>query len=82
MIGLGGAEFRLPLLTDVFGFVARAGVIVNSALLGIVGSGQRLLVGDHLRILGTEQVGHQWSQVPVRLDDQHPPPVQASPTLP
>ena len=28
MIGLGGAEFRLPLLIGVFGFVALAAVIL------------------------------------------------------
>ena len=32
MVGLGGAEFRLPLLIGVFGFVALQAVIVNKAL--------------------------------------------------
>ncbi len=32
MIGLGGAEFRLPLLIGLFGFVALQAVIVNKAL--------------------------------------------------
>jgi uncharacterized membrane protein YfcA len=32
MIGLGGAEFRLPLLIGVFGFVALDAVIVNKAM--------------------------------------------------
>lgn len=32
MIGLGGAEFRLPLLIGVFGLVALQAVIVNKAL--------------------------------------------------
>lgn len=36
MIGLGGAEFRLPLLIGVFGFVALQAVIVNKALSLIV----------------------------------------------
>jgi uncharacterized membrane protein YfcA len=31
MIGLGGAEFRLPLLISLFGFAALAAVIVNKA---------------------------------------------------
>lgn len=31
MIGLGGAEFRLPLLTGLFGFIALQAVIVNKA---------------------------------------------------
>ena len=29
MIGLGGAEFRLPLLIGVFGFLALQAVILN-----------------------------------------------------
>ena len=32
MIGLGGAEFRLPLLIGVFGFLALQAVIVNKAM--------------------------------------------------
>jgi hypothetical protein len=32
MIGLGGAEFRLPLLIMLFGFAALQAVIVNKAL--------------------------------------------------
>jgi len=32
MIGLGGAEFRLPLLIGVFGFLALQAIIVNKAL--------------------------------------------------
>ena len=36
MIGLGGAEFRLPLLIGVFGFVALAAVIVNKAMSLVV----------------------------------------------
>jgi uncharacterized protein len=36
MIGLGGAEFRLPLLIGVFGFVALAVVIVNKVTSLIV----------------------------------------------
>lgn len=39
MVGLGGAEFRLPLLIGVFGFVALQAVIVNKALsLVVVGA--------------------------------------------
>ncbi len=33
MIGLGGAEFRLPLLIGVFGFIALQAVILNKASL-------------------------------------------------
>lgn len=36
MIGLGGAEFRLPLLIGVIGFVALQAVIVNKALSLVV----------------------------------------------
>ena len=36
MIGLGGAEFRLPLLIGVFGFAALQAVIVNKALSLVV----------------------------------------------
>lgn len=36
MIGLGGAEFRLPLLVGVFGFAALAAVILNKAMSLIV----------------------------------------------
>ncbi|GIH97046.1 sulfite exporter TauE/SafE family protein [Planobispora siamensis] len=36
MIGLGGAEFRLPLLIGVFAFAALAAVIVNKAMSLIV----------------------------------------------
>lgn len=36
MVGLGGAEFRLPLLIGVFGFVALQAVILNKALSLIV----------------------------------------------
>ncbi|MGW1544198.1 hypothetical protein ACWCPM_28840 [Streptomyces sp. NPDC002309] len=31
MIGLGGAEFRLPLLISLFGFAALSAVILNNA---------------------------------------------------
>jgi uncharacterized protein len=36
LIGLGGAEFRLPLLIGVFGFTALAAVILNKAMSLIV----------------------------------------------
>jgi uncharacterized membrane protein YfcA len=32
LVGLGGAEFRLPLLIGLFGFVALQAVIVNKAM--------------------------------------------------
>lgn len=36
MIGLGGAEFRLPLLIGVFGFAALQAIIMNKAMSLIV----------------------------------------------
>ena len=36
LIGLGGAEFRLPLLIGLFGFAALQAVIMNKALSLIV----------------------------------------------
>lgn len=36
MIGLGGAEFRLPLLIGLFGFAALSGVILNKAMSLVV----------------------------------------------
>jgi hypothetical protein len=36
MIGLGGAEFRLPLRISLFGFAALAAVILNKAMSLIV----------------------------------------------
>lgn len=36
LIGLGGAEFRLPLLISVFGFVALSAVILNKAMSLVV----------------------------------------------
>jgi hypothetical protein len=36
LIGLGGAEFRLPLLIGAFGFVAVGAVIMNKAMSLVV----------------------------------------------
>ena len=36
LIGLGGAEFRLPLLIGIFGFLALQAVILNKALSLVV----------------------------------------------
>ncbi len=36
LVGLGGAEFRLPVLIGIFGFVALQAVIVNKAMSLIV----------------------------------------------
>jgi uncharacterized membrane protein YfcA len=60
MIGLGGAEFRLPLLIGVFGFVALAAVIVNKAMSLIV-----VLTALPARLLTVPftDVAAQWSVV-------------------
>ena len=60
LIGLGGAEFRLPLLIGVFGFVALEAVIVNKAIsLVVVGSA---LVFRHFEVPWSEVVAN-WSIV-------------------
>lgn len=53
IIGLGGAEFRLPLLIGVFGFVAQSAVIMNKAMSLIV----------VLTALPARLVSVPWSQV-------------------
>jgi uncharacterized membrane protein YfcA len=60
LIGLGGAEFRLPLLIAVFGFVALQAVIVNKAMSLIV-----VLVALPARSLGVplEDLVPHWSAV-------------------
>lgn len=57
MIGLGGAEFRLPLLISVFGFAALQAVIVNKALSLIV-----VLAAIPARFLGVpySEVAPHW----------------------
>jgi uncharacterized membrane protein YfcA len=60
MIGLGGAEFRLPLLIGVFGFAALQAVIVNKALsLVVVASA---LPARLLSVPGTSVVAH-WTVI-------------------
>jgi uncharacterized protein len=60
MIGLGGAEFRLPLLIGVFGFIALQAVIVNKAMSLIV-----VLTALPARLLSVPyaDVAAQWSVV-------------------
>jgi uncharacterized protein len=57
MIGLGGAEFRLPLLVSVFGFAALQAVIMNKALSLIV-----VVAALPARLLGVpfESVAPNW----------------------
>ena len=58
MIGLGGAEFRLPLLIGVFGFVALQAVILNKALSLVV-----VITALPARLLGVpySEVADNWT---------------------
>lgn len=60
LVGLGGAEFRLPLLIGLFGFVALQAVIVNKAMSLIV-----VLVAIPSRVLAVplSEVASQWTVV-------------------
>jgi uncharacterized membrane protein YfcA len=57
MIGLGGAEFRLPLLMGIFGFVALQAVILNKAMSLVV-----VTTALPARLLGVPyaQVSTEW----------------------
>jgi uncharacterized membrane protein YfcA len=58
MIGLGGAEFRLPLLISLFGFAALSAVILNKAMSLIV-----VLAALPSRLIGVpaSEVASHWS---------------------
>ncbi|MCY7399400.1 MAG: sulfite exporter TauE/SafE family protein [Nocardioides sp.] len=60
MIGLGGAEFRLPLLIGIFGFVALQAVILNKALSLVV-----VLTALPARLLGVPyaSVADHWTVI-------------------
>lgn len=60
MIGLGGAEFRLPLLIGVFGFVALQAVILNKALSLVV-----VITALPARLLGVpySDVAAEWTVI-------------------
>lgn len=60
MIGLGGAEFRLPLLIGLFGFAALSAVIVNKAMSLIV-----VITALPARLIAVPlaDVGAQWTVV-------------------
>ncbi len=60
LIGLGGAEFRLPLLLTVFGFAALAAVVVNKAMSLVV-----VVAAIPARLAGVplEAVGAEWAAV-------------------
>lgn len=58
LVGLGGAEFRLPLLIGVFGFVALSAVILNKAISLVV-----VVAAIPARMLAVpldEVAGHGW----------------------
>jgi uncharacterized membrane protein YfcA len=60
LIGLGGAEFRLPLLIGVFGFVALQAVILNKALSLVV-----VMTALPARLLGVpfSDVADHWTVI-------------------
>lgn len=60
MIGLGGAEFRLPLLIGLFGFLALHAVVLNKALSLVV-----VTTALPARLLGVpfNEVASEWSIV-------------------
>ena len=58
LIGLGGAEFRLPVLIGLFGFVALQAVILNKAMsLVVVTSGLLFRIGT----VPMQEIAANWS---------------------
>ena len=60
LVGLGGAEFRLPLLLTVFGFAALAAVIVNKAMSLVVVT---VAIPARLGAVPLSAVADEWSAV-------------------
>ncbi|GAB3662609.1 sulfite exporter TauE/SafE family protein [Nocardioides korecus] len=60
LVGLGGAEFRLPLLLAVFGFAALAAVIVNKAMSLVVVLAS---IPARLSAVPISEVAHEWTAV-------------------
>ena len=60
LVGLGGAEFRLPLLLTVFGFAALAAVIVNKAMSLVV---VVAAMPARLSAVPLSQVADEWGAV-------------------
>ncbi|MFC7725483.1 sulfite exporter TauE/SafE family protein [Nocardioides sp. GCM10028917] len=60
LVGLGGAEFRLPLLLSVFGFAALAAVIVNKAMSLVVVA---VAVPARLAAVPLAEVTAEWAVV-------------------
>lgn len=57
MIGLGGAEFRLPLLIGLFGFAALSAVILNKAMSLVV---VLVALPARLAAVSASEVGAHW----------------------
>ncbi|MEU0404442.1 sulfite exporter TauE/SafE family protein [Streptomyces sp. NPDC006197] len=57
MIGLGGAEFRLPLLISLFGFAALSAVILNKAMSLVV---VLVALPARLAAVSASEVGAHW----------------------
>ncbi|MFE4982320.1 hypothetical protein [Streptomyces sp. NPDC056664] len=57
MIGLGGADFRLPLLIGLFGFAALSAVILNKALSLVV---VLVALPAHLAAVPAAEVAARW----------------------
>lgn len=60
LVGLGGAEFRLPLLLTVFGFAALAAVIVNKAMSLVVVAAA---IPARLAAVPLSEVADEWGAV-------------------
>jgi uncharacterized membrane protein YfcA len=60
LVGLGGAEFRLPLLLTVFGFAALAAVIVNKAMSLVV---VLVAIPARLTALPMSEIADEWGAV-------------------
>ncbi|SFY33508.1 sulfite exporter TauE/SafE family protein [Azotobacter vinelandii] len=58
LIGLGGAEFRLPLLISVFGFAALSAVILNKAMSLVVVASALLF---RMKAVPVDEIASHWS---------------------
>lgn len=58
MVGLGGAEFRLPLLVSLFGFAALSAVILNKAMSLVV---VLVALPARLAVVPASELGEHWT---------------------
>lgn len=58
MVGLGGAEFRLPLLVSLFGFAALSAVILNKAMSLVV---VLVALPARLAVVPASELGAHWT---------------------